>query len=165
MVRFVPDGVASAASIGINNQQRVSTDETNEEWMVLAVVAHVRRGCVIWAAAIAQAEAEAFTIFLLQRQRQVRRQRQLRGGNGCLKGQLASAAIYQHGQLNAGRAAKVENFVQRGPNGAACVQYVINQQNMGAIHHKRQRGLLGAAQAALGKVVAVHGGRDGANAG
>jgi hypothetical protein len=28
-VRFVPDGVASDASIGINNQQRVSTDESN----------------------------------------------------------------------------------------------------------------------------------------
>ena len=41
-VRFVPDCSASDASIGSNNQQRVSTDEANEEWMVLAVVALLR---------------------------------------------------------------------------------------------------------------------------
>ena len=85
-MRFVPDCSASDASIGSNNQQRVSTDEANEEWMVLAVVAHVRRGGVILVAAVTQAETEASIVFLLQSQRQVRRQRQLRGSNGCLKG-------------------------------------------------------------------------------
>ena len=36
----------------------------------------------------------------------------------------------------------------------------LNQQDMGTINHKGQGGLLRMAQAALGKVVAVHGGGD-----
>ena len=70
--------------------------------------------------------------------------------------QLAVAAIDQHQQLHARRAAVIEQRVERGADGAAGVEHVIHQDDVLALHGKRD---LGGADDRLdidrGQIVAI----------
>jgi hypothetical protein len=78
-----------------------------------------------------------------------------------LHGQFAAAAVHQHRQLDAGRPAEVEQFVEHGADGAAGVQHVVQQHDVRAVDVERQHGLrAGCRQAALREIVAVHGRGD-----
>ena len=55
-------------------------------------------------------------------------------------GQLAMAAVDQHQQLHARRAAVVEQRVERGADGAAGVEHVVHQDDVFALHRKRDLG-------------------------
>ena len=55
-------------------------------------------------------------------------------------GQFAMAAVDQHQQLHARRAAVIEQRVERGADGAAGVQHVVHQDDVLALHGKRNFG-------------------------
>src|SRR5690606_9917052 len=72
------------------------------------------------------------------------------------KRQFALADVEQHGEGDAGGAAIVEQFIERGAHGAAAHQYVVHQHHVGVVDIKRQGGWLHfRVQAAAGEVVAV----------
>src|SRR3984957_18598085 len=52
---------------------------------------------------------------------------------GRLDGQLAMPAIDQRKKLDAARAAMVEERVQRGPNGAAGVEHIVDQHDIARV--------------------------------
>src|SRR3989338_5075624 len=54
--------------------------------------------------------------------------------------QFASAAIHQHCQRDFRRAAVVEQFIHRGANGAAGIEHIVHQDDMAALHVKRDAG-------------------------
>ena len=117
-----------------------------------------KRGlCLRWAGG-AQSKGEGVVFVFAQCKRLVFGQVQARGCYGSFYGKLSPATVYQYGQLYAGRAAKVEYFIERSAYGAACVEYVINEQDMCAIDFKGQGGLCSVAQATVRKVVAEQGG-------
>ena len=55
-------------------------------------------------------------------------------------GQLAVAAVDQHQQVHARRAAVIEQRIERGADGAARVQHVVHQDDVLAVHRKRNLG-------------------------
>ena len=55
-------------------------------------------------------------------------------------GQLAMAAIDEHGQLNRLRPAEVDERVERRPNRAPRVQHVVHQQDVAAVDRERDVG-------------------------
>src|SRR5690606_524741 len=73
--------------------------------------------------------------------------------------QLAPAAVDQHRELHAARAAVVEELVQGGAHRAAGIEDVVHQEQVGAAHVEGQLGVarLGRQVAPLAVVVAVKG--------
>ena len=57
-----------------------------------------------------------------------------------LDGQLAMAAVDQHQQLHARRAAVIEQRVERRADGAAGVEHVVHQDDVLALHREGDLG-------------------------
>ena len=75
---------------------------------------------------------------------------------GGLDGQLAMAAVDQHGQLHAARPAMVEERVQRGADGAAGVEHIVADHHVAALHIEADRSRRNhRANAGRGEIVAV----------
>ncbi len=75
-----------------------------------------------------------------------------------LDGQLAAAALDQGGQHHRGRAAVVEQLVERGADGAPGLQHVVHQHDVAIVHgHRQVRGAYLRVHADAGEVVAVEG--------
>jgi hypothetical protein len=70
----------------------------------------------------------------------VGRQHDARGREGGLHRQLAPAAVDQHRQLHAGRAAEVEQLVDHRADRAAGVEHVVDQHDRAAVDLERQAG-------------------------
>mgnify|MGYP000213912938 CR=1 FL=1 len=88
------------------------------------------------------------------------------GDKAMQAGQAAAAAVNEDGQLDAGGAAVVEEFVEGGLHGAAGVEHVVHEDHGGAVDVVRDDGrreFLGDRIAA--DVVAVEGDVDRARAG
>src|SRR5690606_30150027 len=78
-------------------------------------------------------------------------------------GQEASAAVDEHGELDLGRAAVVEEFVEGGLDGAAGVEHVVDEDDGGSGHvHGDDRGLVFLGDGLVVEVVAVKRDVDGA---
>ena len=87
------------------------------------------------------------------------------GEVGCDR-QLAAAAVDQHGQLHAGRAAEVEQLVDHGADRAAGVEHVVEQQDVRCRRSSNGSWVASVprGQAARGEVVAVQRAGDDAGA-
>src|SRR3989339_374616 len=105
-------------------------------------------------------KTEAAVLLAQQRQRLGGGQRDARAAQVGLDRQFAATAVYQHRQLDAGRAAKVKQFVQHRAHRAPGEQHIVKQQHMSPIDVKRDLRLGTAGHAAACIVVAVHRRRD-----
>ena len=74
--------------------------------------------------------------------------------------QLAVAAVGQHGELDARRAAVVEQRVDRGAHGAAGVEHVVDEHDRVVLEPERQVAGADLGRLARGEVVAVEGDVD-----
>ena len=90
------------------------------------------------------------------------RQRHTCGGVVGFDRQFAATTVHQHRQLHFGGATVIKQLIQHRANGAAGVEHIVEHDEVRAIDFKRELGLAPIAQAALRKVVTVHGGGDAA---
>src|SRR5690348_2353568 len=101
-------------------------------------------------------ERELAMAVALQYDGSVARDRQPRADVGGLDRQLAAAPVDEHGELDRLRSPVVEQLVDRGANGPAGVQHVIDQHDAARADFEGQRGRRRVrAQASRGVVVAV----------
>ena len=77
------------------------------------------------------------------------------------KWQFSQPAIDQHGKFHARGAAKIEQFIQCRPQGAAGIEHIVDQQNMAPLYTDRHiGGFFLRVQANPAEIVAMQGHRQ-----